>query len=181
MKGLFKRSFIIFILFIFTTSIGLAKENIQIIKAHLKNTNIIINHENQSLNTIYYKDHLYIPITLLSEKLNCTSTYNNHTLTLKNNFVFEDFPDCNPYKGENFIYGEILKIDQKNKTFTIEQHFDDNSILIEPNITISENVIIILQRNDKKMNLDFDDLKIGDLVGVVLNQQNIARGIILTN
>ncbi|WP_129596628.1 hypothetical protein [Anaerophilus nitritogenes] len=180
MKILFKKSLIIFILFIFTTSTSSAKENCEVIKAYLTHTNIIVNHENHSLQTIYYKDTFYIPITPLSPKLNSNTSYHN-TLTLKNNFTFQDFPQCNPYKGESFVYGEILNIDKENKILTIEQHFDDNSISIEPSIKVYENVIIIFQRNDKKINLDFEDLKIGDQVGVVLNQQNIARGIILTD
>ncbi|QZY55997.1 hypothetical protein [Crassaminicella profunda] len=183
MKHLLKKGLVVFIICILTTSVSLAAQNFKVIKAYLKDTNISVNNESEILKTIYYKGILYIPVPLLSEKLNCSTLCDgeNNTLLLKNNRTFQDFPQSNPYKGENFVYGEIRKIDKKNNRLTIEQHFDDNSISVEPNIQVSENVVIIMQRNDKKMNLDFKDLKIGDLVGTVLTEKNIARGIILTD
>ncbi|QXM06486.1 hypothetical protein [Crassaminicella indica] len=183
MKSLLKKSLVVLCIFMFTASVSFTTKSFEIIKAYLNDTNVVVNQKSENLKTIYYEGNLYIPIPLLSEKLNCFSSYNkeNNTLTLKNNFDFQDFPQSNPYKGENFIYGEILKIDKANKIITIEQHFDDNSISIEPNIKASENIIIIYQRNDKKMNLDFDDLKVGDIVGIVLNRENIARGMILAD
>jgi hypothetical protein len=36
-----------------------------------------------------------------------------------------------------------------------------------------------MQRNDKKMNIDFKNLKIGDVVGMVMNKENKVRGIII--
>ncbi|MCT4617910.1 MAG: hypothetical protein N4A62_00740 [Marinisporobacter sp.] len=182
MNRLLKKGLVVFILCILTTSISLAAQNFEVIKAYLKDTNISVNNESETLKTIYYKGILYIPAPLLSEKLNCSVLCDgeNNTLLLKNNRVFKDFPQSNPYKGENFVYGEIVKMDKKSKILTIEQHFDDNSISIEPNIHVSENLVIIMQRNNKKMNLDFNDLKVGDLIGAVLNKENIARGIILS-
>lgn len=182
MNRLLKKGLVVFILCMLTTSISLATQNFEVIRAYLKDTNIYVNNKSETLKTIYYKGIQYIPVPLLSEKLDCSFLCDeeNNTLSLKNNQVFQDFPQSNPYEGENFVYGEIIKMDKKNKLLTIEQHFDDNSISVEPNIHVSEGVVIILQRNDKKMNLGFNDLKVGDLIGAVLNKENIARGIILS-
>lgn len=168
---------------ILLSSISLAEGSFETVQTYLKNTNLSTPNTSKVIPALYYGGDIYIPVQLLSTHLNfgLSLDQQNNTLTLKNNDTFKDFDPSNPWAGENFVYGEILKIDKHKKTMTIEQHFDDNSISIEPNIAVSEEVIIVYQRNDKKMNLDFEDLKVGDIIGMVLNKENIAQGIILTD
>lgn len=183
MNHILKKACLILGICILLSSIVLAEGNFETVQAYLKNTNIKTPNASKVVPALYYGKDIYIPAQILSTDLNYTVTFNqeNNTLALQNNVAFEDFAPSNPWVGENFVYGQILKIDRDNKIMTIEQHFDDNSISIEPNIKVSEKVIIVYQRNNKKMNLDFEDLKIGDIIGTVLTKECIARGIILTD
>ncbi|MBF8983362.1 hypothetical protein IZY60_07420 [Lutibacter sp. B2] len=131
-------------------------------------------------NVLFYEDHIYIPLKFVSQKLNHTMDWNEktQTITMNNSKPFLDFEDVNPSIGEEFVYGEILSIDKNKRILTIDQHIDDNS---SPhyNIDVSKDAIIILQRNEKAMNIAFHDLKIGDVIGIVLTKNKVARGIIL--
>ena len=125
-----------------------------------------------------FKNTVYVPIRFIAQSLNSSVLWNNQKNTISIS-TFKDFPETNPLEGERFIYGEILSIDKEKRIVHIYQHIDDNSIDEEPNLKISEDVVIILQRNDKKINLDFADLKIGDNLGMVINGEGIVRGIII--
>lgn len=93
---------------------------------------------------------------------------------------YNDFPETDYSRGERFIYGSILKMDYDNREIIIEQHMDDNSVEIEPILKVRKDVIITLQRNDKTMNIDFLDLKVGDMFGLVLDRHGMVRGIIIS-
>jgi len=91
-----------------------------------------------------------------------------------------DIPEADILNGERFIYGTIVSIDYENNEITIEQHMDDNSIRVNPILKVREDSIIILKRNDKTMIIDFEDLKIGDVFGLVLDGYGMVRGIIIS-
>ena len=92
---------------------------------------------------------------------------------------FIDVKECDYLNGEKFVYGLIIDIDYDKKYITIEQHYDDNSIMVSPELQVREDVNIVLFRNDKGMNLDFKDLVIGEDIGIVLDDENLIRGILL--
>ena len=131
---------------------------------------------------LFYNSHIYVPLEFVSEKLNHRIDWNEktQTVTMNNSKPLLDFEDADPTMGEEFVYGEILSIDKNKRILTVDQHIDDNS---SPHYTIdvSKDVIIILNRNEKAMNIDFHDLKIGDVIGIVLTKNKIARGIILSD
>ena len=91
-----------------------------------------------------------------------------------------DFPEADYSKGERFIYGTILKVDYENRRIIIEQYMDDNTKEVSPILYIREDVVIILKRNDKAMNIDFHDLKSGDVFGIVLDRYGKVKGIIIS-
>ncbi|HHV46832.1 MAG TPA: hypothetical protein GXX53_08085, partial [Tissierellia bacterium] len=67
-----------------------------------------------------------------------------------------------------------------NRKIIVEQHMDDNSQEVSPILYIREDAIIILKRNDKAMNIDFYDLKSGDVFGIVLDRYGKVKGIIIS-
>lgn len=126
-----------------------------------------------------YNDRVFVPLRPVADGLECEVTWDS-----KENKViinkYKDFQECDYLNGEIFVYGMITKIDHENKTIEIEQHIDDNSREVTPLLSIREDVIILLQRNDKTMNIDFSDLKCGDILGAVIDKDNFIRGIIIS-
>ncbi len=92
---------------------------------------------------------------------------------------FVDFPEADYEKGERFIYGSILKVDYENRKLIINQHMDHHSQRVSSILKVREDVVIILKRNNKAMNIDFSDLKAEDMFGLILDQSNMVRGIII--
>ncbi len=176
-----RKLFSVIIIFIFVSTMATANVDSKEVSAFLKTVNIKTQNFNQSTEVLFYEDHIYLPLRSIAETLNSSIKWEGLTQTaeITSPEHYIDFPESNPLKGETFVYGEIVDIDKINYTITIEQHIDDNSIYLEPKISVCKDVILILQRNDKKMNIDFDDLHFGEYVGIVLNQEKQARGIIL--
>lgn len=133
------------------------------------------------LTALFFKDHIYVPISFIAEQLGCKVDWNSRRqqLSISYSSGFKDFEEANPLEGERFIYGEILSVDLDNRQLKVEEHYDDQYVYVEPNLMVLSDAVIILQRKDKAMNLDFEDLKIGDVVGLVINKDGKARGIIL--
>lgn len=127
-----------------------------------------------------YKDRVYVPIRFIAEGMGGEVGWDNKTrkVIIK---TYKDFPQCNPLEGEVFVYGLITGIDTRNRTIKIEQHFDDNSVEVTPLLKVRDDAIIVFKRNDKKMNIDFEDLKFGEDIGLVLDKNKEVRGIIITD
>jgi len=123
-----------------------------------------------------YNDRMYVPIRFFSESLNALVSWDdkNNSLSISS---YEDYDEAKPLDGERFVYCEILSIDREKRTLHIYQHIDDNSVYEKTDLRVSKDAIIVLQRNTRKMNLNFEDLKIGDVVGMVVNKENEVRGI----
>ncbi|CCQ94511.1 exported hypothetical protein [[Clostridium] ultunense Esp] len=92
---------------------------------------------------------------------------------------YTDIPEIDHTSGELFIYGSILKLDYERNEIIIEQHMDDNSVKLNPILKVREDAVFILQRNEKRMNIDFEDLKIGDRFGTILDNNGLIRGMII--
>lgn len=184
MKHLIKKTAIILLLLAFITSTGLAAPNLEEIKGLMKNVKLQLNDEVPfSANVIFYHGRIYVPLRLAAEGLGSRVDWHEaaNTVTIHQSQSFQDFPEANPWENERFVYGEILSMDKEKKLLAIEEHYDNHSRFTEPELSVSPQVVIILQRNDKKMNLAFSDLRIGDHVGLVLNKDGIVRGIILND
>ncbi|SCG83889.1 hypothetical protein DW1_2325 [Proteiniborus sp. DW1] len=125
-----------------------------------------------------YNNRTFVPIRAVAEGIGCEVKWDNSANKVIIN-KYKDFPECDYLNGEKFVYGMITKIDHKNRTIEIEQHIDDNSIEITPILTVKDDAIIILQRNDKVMNIEFEDLKCGDVLGAVIDKNGMVRGIIM--
>lgn len=126
-----------------------------------------------------YDNRTFVPIRTVSEALGCEVKWNNG----ENKVIiskYKDFPECDYLNGEIFVYGMITKIDYENRVIEVEQHIDDNTIEVTPVLTVKDDVVIILQRNDKAMNIDFKDLKCGDVLGIAIDKDGMVRGIIMT-
>ncbi|KPU26978.1 hypothetical protein TR13x_07600 [Caloranaerobacter sp. TR13] len=176
------RGFIFTFIFIFLFSVTVLADGVyKNIKVYFEN--ISINVDGSKIETdvepFIYNDRVYVPIRFVAEKLDKEVEWNNETKTVLIK-SYKDFPECNYLEGEKFVYGLITSIDYENKRIVIEQHFDDNSIEVTPLLELDENVVIILKRNDKKMNIEFKDLVVGDDVGLVINKYGKIRGIIIT-
>lgn len=124
-----------------------------------------------------FEGHVYVPLRFFAEFLAYSVTWNNQTKTVT--LTKEKLVPCNPLEGEHFVYGQITSLYYNDRHITIEQHLDNNSREIYNKLTVMENVLVFLQRNNKEFKIDFSDVKVGDLVGLILNQHNEIRGIIV--
>ncbi|WP_432665944.1 copper amine oxidase N-terminal domain-containing protein [Wukongibacter baidiensis] len=170
------------ILFFAISTLGVvAAENFEEIKVLYKDIKVYVNQKHVPLDSepFLHNNRVYVPIRFISESLNSSVLWDNEENTVSI-FTFKDFEEAKPLDGERFLYGEILSIDRDKRTLDIYQHIDDNSVHEDKNLKVSKNVIIVLQRNNVKVNLGFDDLKIGDIAGMVVNNDNEVRGIIIS-
>lgn len=177
-----KKSFVLVLLIFFiSTFTCFAALKYEEITVFYRDIRIFVNNEEIDLEDrpFIYENKTYVPLRFLSESLNSFVSWDNKNSTVSIS-SYVDFEETNPLAGERFVYGEIISpLNKKERTLHIFQHIDDNSINVEKNLKVAENVIIILKRNNKKINLDFEDLKIGDVVGMVINEDNQVRGIII--
>ncbi len=179
----FARKLFIMMLFIivFISSTVLADTICKEIKVYFSNIAIEIDEEEVLTDTqpFIYNNRVYLPIRTIVEGLNGEIKWDEESskVIIKS---YKDFPECDYYNGEIFVYGLITALNKEEKTLTIEQHFDDNSIDVKPFLKIKDDVVIILQRNDKKMNLDINDLKVGEDIGLILDKDSLVRGIIIS-
>ncbi|WDV45234.1 hypothetical protein PV797_17155 [Clostridiaceae bacterium M8S5] len=166
---------LIFMLFTFGVY-GISTEKATIYKSN--DIGISINREQLDVDKYLINGKLYAPVRELFEKFSDVSWNQVHKhVSIK---TYKDFKECDYQKGEHFVYGLITKVDYKNNTINIEQHFDDNSREILSPLYLRDDVIIVLKRNDKCVNLDIADLKCGDLIGAVVDKDDSIRGLIIT-
>lgn len=150
------------------------------IKVFYRNIRIFVDSSEAPSNYKHFihKGRVYVPIRFLAETLNAKVLWNSEDGIVSIN-SYHNFEEANPLDGERFVYGEVLSINREKRTVDIYQHIDDNTVYEDKNLKISNDVIIVLRRNSKKINLDFADLKIGDILGMVVNNKNEVRGIIM--
>lgn len=166
---------VLILLFIFTQQI-VASDFFREIKAKVVEYELEITNRNiHKTDIIEFKNKLYISTDELKKLINVDIDSDNKNISIKK---FNDFEHLK--QDEVFVYGEINNIYYKNKTIQIIQHYDDNSIDVPILLKASNDIEIIYQRNDKKMNLDFIDLKKGDNFGLILNKEGYIRGMIVT-
>ena len=134
------------------------------------------NREDLEIDCLYLEGAKYIPILELPKLIKGEIIFNKDHILLKD---YVDFPETDYLNGERFIYGSILKIDYENKEIAIEQDMDHNDIEVFPVLKAREDIILIVERKDKRMNIDFEDLKLGDRIGIVLDRKGWIRGIIM--
>ncbi len=84
-------------------------------------------------------------------------------------------PETNPNQGEFFVYGEVKAVDMEKKIITIDQHMDDNSVKISPNVPVQKEAVI----QNKQEDIGLAQLKPGDAVGIILTREGQARYIIV--
>ncbi|MCB5559790.1 hypothetical protein, partial [Anaerosalibacter bizertensis] len=73
----------------------------------------------------------------------------------------------------------IMSINYENREIGIEQYLDETTKKIPSKLKIREDAVIVLERNDKKMNIDFTDLRAGEDIGLILDKDKNVRAIIL--
>ncbi len=125
-----------------------------------------------------YENKAYAPIRDIIEQIGGQVDWDDstHTIKIKN---YTDFDECDYMDGEGFVYGLVIGLDFEKKVIRIEQHFDDNSMEVTPLLSVRDDCTIIMQRNDKKINIELKDLKVGDDVGIILDKNNEIRGIVI--
>lgn len=180
-----KKSFFVFftimcIIFSLYTMV-FSQSNLKKIDVSFKDVNLVGKggEFNSKGETYYYNDKLYAPVSDILRVIGGEGLLNEK----KNKIAFIDYrdiPNCNPLNGETFVYGLILSIDFSNRKLGIEQHEDDNSSEIPSKLKVKDDVIIILSRNKKNMNIDFSDLNVNDKVGLILDANKEVRGILLS-
>ncbi|HWI54121.1 MAG TPA: hypothetical protein VNT57_00375 [Desulfobacteria bacterium] len=77
--------------------------------------------------------------------------------------------------GEIMVYGEVKATDVYKRILTIDQHMDDNSVKISPNVPVSKDAII---RNKIEV-ISLAQIKYGDTVGVIVSKDLQARAVLV--
>jgi len=126
-----------------------------------------------------YNNRIYAPISEIVRIMGGEAALDeeNKTVEIK---TYKDFSECDYLKGEKFVYGLITEINYEKNEVEIEQHFDDNSVEVFQVLKVRKDVIILFERNENKMNISFNDLKVGDVIGATLDKNGYVRGIILS-
>lgn len=171
-----KRFFLLILTVIILTSTTSTVFSQQKLDFILEKISIKQNDKTREMEAISYNNSIYVPLANIIEIIGGEINTEESLLEVRD---YVDFQEADPLKGEIFIYGTIEKIEYDTRTILINQHMDDNSIEIFPKINIKNDVIIIAERRNKRMNIDFEDLKVGDSVGLVLDKDSFVRGIIL--
>ena len=178
---LVKKLFIILIILIIISSAVFAETIAREITVYFRNIIIYVDGNEVVIDTepFIYNNRVYVPIKFVNQALKGEVSWDNENSKVKIK-SYQDFRECNYFDGEIFVYGLVTALDKKEKMITIEQHFDNNSMEVKPFLKIRDDVVIILQRNDKKINLDINDLKVGEDIGAVLDKDGSIRGIIIS-
>ena len=127
---------------------------------------------------IYYNNKLYGPISKIVNIMGGQGYWNNE----KTEIIIKPYKDLAQYnseKGEIFAYGIIMSINYENGEIEIEQYLDESTRKIPSKFKVGEGADIVLERNDKKMKLDFSDLKAGEDIGLILDKNENIKAIIL--
>lgn len=171
----------LFIIIIFISSTVFADTLAREIEAYFMNITIDIDGKEISTDTqpFIYNDRVYVPAKFIVEGLNGEIKWDDENSKVKIK-SYRDFSDCDYFDDEVFVYGLVTNLDMEEKVLAIEQHIDDNSIEVNDSLKIRDDVVIILQRNNKKMNLEVDDLRVGEDIGLVLDKNSLIRGIIIS-
>lgn len=124
-----------------------------------------------------YKGHIYVPLRYLAESLDYEVKWNStdKSTTLIKNIANQ----LTPMEGETLLYGQILKMNYLDGVITLEQHLDNESRDLYENLKIQNNAIILLSRNKKEFAVELSDVKVGDMVGLIVNKNHVIRGIII--
>ncbi len=77
--------------------------------------------------------------------------------------------------GEIMVYGEVKATDVDKRILTIDQHMDDNSVKISPNVPVSKEAIV---RNKMEV-ISLAQIKSGDTVGIIVTKDLQARAVLV--
>lgn len=122
-------------------------------------------------------------------------TGNNYIWVISNvKAKFTNIPEVDPSKGESFIYGVVKSIDYGNRVITIEREYQDSQDANNqagPDIKVLPDAIIHFQAKIgydsqggfkyAEKDISFDQIKIGDELGIILNKDKEARAIIVSD
>lgn len=179
-----KRGFIFILLILcIGTSFSLAANYLNKVEGYERDFSIVTDKGSLSLQEkpVIINNRIYLPLKNIAEILEYKASWNEaaETVTLLKPNLEEILPPCNPFDGEYFIYGEIRGIDFQKYLIYIEQHIDDNSKEVFGDLQLQEDAALVLQRNSHFMKINFKDLKVGDIVGLVLTIDDEIRGMII--
>ncbi|MTI71537.1 MAG: copper amine oxidase N-terminal domain-containing protein [Firmicutes bacterium] len=170
---------IVLLLFILSSNVW-AEDFYKDIKVHFNNIKILIdgNEIKMEEKPFIYNNRVYVPVRFVSESLNKKVKWDaDNKVVLINGY--KGLEECDPRAGENFVYGIITDINYDERIIAIDQQLGPDSKVINEPLKVRKDVNILLKWNDKYMNLDFKDLKVGYDFGLILDKENLVRGIII--
>ncbi len=131
--------------------------------------------------TFVYQNRIYVPLRAAAEALGYEVGWDGTTkeATLSSPLGSAIIEECDPFKGEFFVYGQILTLDYVNRSINIDQHLDDNSREVYTELPLSQDAVIVLQRGSKQLLVDFSDVKRGDVVSLIITKKNEIRSMIV--
>lgn len=174
-------SYILFLLLLANSSMSWAAGGVKDISVYFSQPKVIldgieiINKEKAFI----YDGRVYVPLRQLAKALSLEVNWREATneVVLTKQQSNTTIEPCDPFKGESFVYGQITKIDYNKHTIHIEQHLDDNSREVFEALLVDDEAIIVIRRRDKQWSLEFEDVKVGDVVSLVLTKENAVRSI----
>jgi len=91
------------------------------------------------------------------------------------NLEDSNIPNSDPNLGETVVWGEIKAVDVDKRVLTVDQHMDDNSIKISPNVPVLKEAII----RTKEEVISLAQVKPGDTVGIIVTREGQARAVLV--
>lgn len=176
-------SYLIFLLLFAQSSLSWAAVPYDEVKVLFQEIGILYQNKELNLNStpILHQNRLYVPLRELAEALGFEIAWDQESsqVILLPPSLEKILEPTDPWKGEEFIYGQVMKIDYENRTLYVEQHLDDNSREIFESLVVQEDAIILLKRNTNHWQVTLQDVKVGDGVGMVITRTQEIRGIIV--
>lgn len=87
----------------------------------------------------------------------------------------DEIADVDPNQGEMLVWGELKAVDIDKRILTIDQHMDDTSVKVSPNVPVEKDAIL----RDKSGSLTMAQLKPGDIVGIIVRKDGHGRAVLV--
>ncbi len=93
----------------------------------------------------------------------------------------QEIAPADPLEGEMFVHGEVMGLNLETRVMIIEQHLEDaRTVDVDGQVTIGDNAIIRgLVDGHPVTPMTLDQLKAGDIVGMILDADGLVRAILV--
>lgn len=128
-----------------------------------------------------YENHLYVPLREMAKALSLPLIWEEHNqrIEISPQNVEALITPGNPWAGEETLYGQVMKIDYGLGYLTLEQLLDDQNRTVFDSLYFHDDTLTCIKRNHHSFPVTPQDVKVGDMVEIIINQKQEIQRIIL--